>query len=577
MEDYKLPQINSGLYPPPTQSKPTNKSDLAFLPDIKGGDASKSRDLDSSNASMNPPLPETWTKQQLVDSESNQKTKLDWENEISRHILSLFATSNAVKNLNESKSLLDFVGSKILNPVIPDSDENNAIQSKKPGFLNQTTSSINEDEEDNQEQDNDQNYEEHKPKKVNKKKGKKKKKDSSEENESKLSKEFIGRLIEKLDQSANSSKETNKYRITNTIKARNGKLITVRGTPRCFPIWFVSNGEIYSDWRTLPGSRNIQAHLSALYEQGLFEEYLRILETTILTLWRQFSFGEEVFVLESFGHSSKSPSRATTPGLSSRAHSPSTSQRYPSASSTMLPTQELTLEKIGELWKQLIFTCLAIGIISIERKNYDKAMDYFNMADRWAKNDDVLPEKLTRKEFRAYVKDAMAYFFFKKQKSMAALAYSQQALEVFEMTNNVDHIAICLLHISAVYCQIGNFKESHKILYQFLAMLETGRLTLEIATPKQLCIVAIGYHNLAVVQLKLAMPDLACKSSQNARKIARLCLSYANRWIDIFQYTHEIAINDMKYELSSKNIDRFTPQQVLFIRELADAFFQEGV
>jgi hypothetical protein len=83
----------------------------------------------------------------------------------------------------------------------------------------------------------------------------------------------------------------------------------------------------------------------------------------------------------------------------------------------------------------------------------------------------------------------------------------------------------------------------------------------------------VGYHNLAVVQLKLAMPDLACKSSQNARKIARLCLAYSNRWIDTFQYTNEIAINDMKYELQTKKIDEITPKQMLIIKELAEALF----
>jgi hypothetical protein len=104
-------------------------------------------------------------------------------------------------------------------------------------------------------------------------------------------------------------------------------------------------------------------------------------------------------------------------------------------------------------------------------------------------------------------------------------------------------------------------------------MVEGGRLAAVDATPKQLCLVAIGYHNLAVVQLKLAMPDLACKNSQNARKIARLCLSYSNRWIDTFQYTHEICISDIKYELSSKNAGDLTPAQLALVIELSEALF----
>jgi hypothetical protein len=104
-------------------------------------------------------------------------------------------------------------------------------------------------------------------------------------------------------------------------------------------------------------------------------------------------------------------------------------------------------------------------------------------------------------------------------------------------------------------------------------MVESGRLAQADASPKQLCLVAIGYHNLAVVQLKLLMPDLACKNSQNARKIARLCLSYSNRWIDTFQYTHEIALSDLKYELRSRNSRDLSPAELALVVELAEALF----
>ena len=79
---------------------------------------------------------------------------------------------------------------------------------------------------------------------------------------------------------------------------------------------------------------------------------------------------------------------------------------------------------------------------------------------------------------------------------------------------------------------------------------------------------------MAVVQLKLQMPDLACKNSQNARKLARLCLSYSNRYIHVFQYTHEIAIGDIKWELSLKKAKDLTPDQMVLIKELSEALFE---
>lgn len=76
-----------------------------------------------------------------------------------------------------------------------------------------------------------------------------------------------------------------------------------------------------------------------------------------------------------------------------------------------------------------------------------------------------------------------------------------------------------------------------------------------------------------MVQLKLNVPDLACKNSQNARKIARLCLSYSNRWIDVFRYTHSLAVADIKWELRTKELADLSPMQIALIAELAEALF----
>ena len=117
-----------------------------------------------------------------------------------------------------------------------------------------------------------------------------------------------------------------------------------------------------------------------------------------------------------------------------------------------------------------------------------------------------------------------------------------------------------------------------QVLYEILAMVDSGRLSTVSATPKQLCIVAVAYHNLAVLQLKLGLPDLACKHSLDARKIARLCLSYSNRFIDTFQYTHEVALSDMQYDLENLELDpsTMTDQQMNSIKELATALFSLG-
>jgi hypothetical protein len=57
-------------------------------------------------------------------------------------------------------------------------------------------------------------------------------------------------------------------------------------------------------------------------------------------------------------------------------------------------------------------------------------MDLINKAENWTKRDDVLTAPRLRKELRAYVKDALSYFFFKKGKSVAALGYANQVREL---------------------------------------------------------------------------------------------------------------------------------------------------
>lgn len=91
-------------------------------------------------------------------------------------------------------------------------------------------------------------------------------------------------------------------------------------------------------------------------------------------------------------------------------------------------------------------------------------------------------------------------------------------------------------------------------MYEFLSLIEDGTLnfTEDTATSEELCIVAVGYHNLAIVQLKMEASDLACKSILNARKIARLCLSYSNRWLANFQWTFDVCVEDVKFQVATK-------------------------
>ena len=107
-------------------------------------------------------------------------------------------------------------------------------------------------------------------------------------------------------------------------------------------------------------------------------------------------------------------------------------------------------------------------------------------------------------------------------------------------------------------------------------MVENGRLAKSTASPRQLCMVCIGYHNLAVVQLKMLAPDFACKSSLNARKLARLCLSYSTRYLATLQWTHDVAVDDVKFHLQNPNSGdylKMDKKQLKMILELAEGMY----
>jgi hypothetical protein len=115
---------------------------------------------------------------------------------------------------------------------------------------------------------------------------------------------------------------------------------------------------------------------------------------------------------------------------------------------------------------------------------------------------------------------------------------------------------------------------SNQLICEVIGMVEEGTLSFQEASPEQLCIASVAYHNLAVSQLKLRAPDLACRASVNARKIARLCLSFSNRWIDAYQYTHDACTEDMKYEFKMKLKEGLIDERQLeSIKDLIDAMF----
>jgi len=604
------------------------------------------------------PLPSAWTQQRVNPSmitlkeseETQQLTKVGWENQIAKHILSLFATSKALRDIKEGSDLLQFVdtsgGGSAFNDVL-DGQEGDmgsaqpyeattmdavphpipqSTQTKRKARRRKHSNTVVKSSANTrlpQEIQDSKSYQ-----KV--------------ANVMMRIREEAGAAASNPGQEPSAAGKKDSYRISNTIKMKDGREIVLRGSPRCFPIWFSSSGDVFADWTALPGASKLQAHLNTLYENKKYTEYVDVVETSIQENWRRVIYGEEDFTIGSFGKnaatgksSDDGPVRGTSSSSGRRASSTRQAGKRTTdegtsqfgsplgwrqtdsgvvpvelrgaplmdhgAATARIATCGPSHEQLKGLWQQLIVTALAMGVLAMEQKHFDKGLSLFHQAERWTKNDELLDSSAIRKHCRAHCKDAMACYFFKVGKPFSAVSYAEAAMELYEGVRDMEGVAVCLLHLSAIYSQLGEFKKAHKLIFEFLAMVEGGRLSDAAPSPKQLCLVAVGYHNLgrvrkscllflrrcpmsltylpshripsAVVQLKLNVPDLACKNSQNARKIARLCLSYSNRWIDVFRYTHSLAVADIKWELRTKQLADLSPMQISLIAELAEALF----
>ena len=116
--------------------------------------------------------------------------------------------------------------------------------------------------------------------------------------------------------------------------------------------------------------------------------------------------------------------------------------------------------------------------------------------------------------------------------------YSTRAMRVHARQKVYPHIAKCHLHSAAILSRLRRHAEAVRCLGQVLHIVESGDLNDGGDAPHKLCLVAVCYHNIAVEQLLLHHVEEAVVSAQNARRLARLCLSYSNRWLDKFENTH---------------------------------------
>ncbi|KAJ8601368.1 hypothetical protein CTAYLR_005020 [Chrysophaeum taylorii] len=263
---------------------------------------------------------------------------------------------------------------------------------------------------------------------------------------------------------------------------------------RVHPIWFLGSGSLCAEWSALGEDEPFLMRLGALEEAGQYLVYVDAVQASLSNYAQQLD---------------------ERPG-----------------------------ELFSRLWRQLVVTANVFGIKCVDQRRHADALELLKRAQLLS----AAPEHLTRAEMaelHAFIDDSHAYYYYKRAKPNAALMFATRAMRVHVKLAQWPHVCKAHLHSATILSRMRRHPEAVRCLGQVLYLVRTGKLDLGGGAPHKLCMVAVCYHNLAVEQLLLNHVAEAAVSAQNARRLARLCLSYSNRWLHNFETTHQCATEQL--------------------------------
>ena len=250
----------------------------------------------------------------------------------------------------------------------------------------------------------------------------------------------------------------------NTLKATEENKVTrcglVRAPPKCFPIWFVSSGDMYAEWLALPEGDKLQSFLDGLMEK---RKYLNYVETVLNLLDNDWI---NAYYSEAGDPVSKKKSNKLDCGQKPKKERPKTPPRR----RRMMDVTELVLEEesslstdeLRVLFRQLVLVSNAFAINCVERKDFDTAMLLIRGAEGLVRREEIFIAAI-RGELKAYINQTLAYYFYRTKKSGAALNHTNLAMKTFLKVGTDADIATALLHLGCCQYQVGKFKAAHEV------------------------------------------------------------------------------------------------------------------
>jgi hypothetical protein len=187
---------------------------------------------------------------------------------------------------------------------------------------------------------------------------------------------------------------------------------------------------------------------------------------------------------------------------------------------------------------------------------------------------DLLPE--TTNLLTAMTKETYAYYYIRRSKPSASLQYIISAINLNKKSSDPSrffNVAKCRLHEAYIHCTQTKYDKSMDSLGKILAMVESGSLDVQSHNKQHvLLLIAITYHNIAVQQLMTGHCSDACISSQNARRLARLCLCVSSHYLPVLEATHKQSLNQLSLVLKSSHIQENEQQASLFHGLISELF-----
>jgi tetratricopeptide (TPR) repeat protein len=259
--------------------------------------------------------------------------------------------------------------------------------------------------------------------------------------------------------------------------------------------------------------------------------------------------------------------------------------------------------KQDQLWRKLVLSANGFASKLIEEGKYSQAIEILEIASNLL-SVDYIKSEVVKQELDGLLKDTHAYYYSRRSKPSAALQYiigaantKKQMIVLTDKTNcNLRKIptpidlAKCHLHRACVLQQLHRFEDAIKFMQRVLTMVDTylgddghantstssdalqgskmrrivGEEDAEITL-----LVAVTHHNIAVIQILMGHIGDACISSQNCRRLSRLCMSISSRYVAQFEETHMKALCELSRMLSSKQ----TKDEALVFQKLVLELF----